>query len=286
MGNDKLNSDIALSATVILLRNGYHQPSAGQEGVLASLETLMVQRSTQMGFAGGAIVFPGGKIDKADYDMLSSLGGGGSESDFHVSQQDQQISVTKIAAIRELFEETGILLASFKRQSLSPTMWRENDLGSLKRRKEINVSAKLFFEFLQDFEFEINLDSLTNFAQWRTPPNLHRRFDTYFYLAQIPEGQSVLADGEESTEALWASPKELLEMGKSGERKIIFPTARILELLALDKTYADILSRTRNRPQRCIEPQVVEENGEHFLTIPDDMGYPVVREQLTQANRG
>ena len=286
MGSDKLNSDISLSATVILLRKGFHQPTADQEGVFASLETLMVQRSTQMGFAGGAIVFPGGKIDKADYGMLASLGAGGSESDVHASQHEQQSSVTKIAAIRELFEETGILLASFEGHPLSPAMWRENDLGSLKRRKEINLSAKLFFKFLQDFELEINLDALTGFAQWRTPPNLHRRFDTHFYLAQMPEEQSVLADGEESTEALWASPSEFLEMGKSGERKIIFPTARILELLALDKTYDDILSRTRNRPKRCIEPQVVEENGEHFLTIPDDLGYPVVREQLTQANRG
>lgn len=266
MTDSNTADDIALSATIILIRE------------CPDMQVLMVQRSTKMGFAGGAIVFPGGKVDKADYSVDYA-----SADPVHAYRENEL--VTRVAAIRELFEETGVLLAL-----KSGALITEHDIAAFASplsgvRDAVYQDAAMFDEFLASEQLTPAIDALTLFAQWRTPPAIHRRFDTWFYVAQMPTGQDVIPDGNESTEALWATPKSFLDLGESGERKVIFPTARNLELLDLNSTYDALLKNTKSRSIECIEPIVVDRSGNKFLTIPDGFGYPVLEEELETAKR-
>ncbi len=251
----------------------------------------MVQRGTQLGFAAGAIVFPGGKVDQADYNITGSncaflktkptpLGPS------HAGISDEEISVTKLAAIREVFEETGILLATRSGGGILDSSYPEIEAEYWDWRSRIHDDAQQFFAFLNHFELVPDFDALSLFARWRTPPNLHRRYDTFFYLAKMPQGQRECVDGEESVEALWASPNRFIEMGRAGERVVIFPTLCILALLGLDHSYEDIFARSLIRKMDCIEPTVITRGGEDYLSIPNDLGYPITREKLAHMVRG
>ncbi len=272
MIDDSNIDDIALSATVILIRDQ------------SVMETLMVQRSARMGFAAGAIVFPGGKVDRADYDPLwptikSADITGNPNSD------ESAENVTRIAAIRELFEETGVLLASRNGVSIVGAEATRLKPSFDDARRVVHHDAGVFRDFLESEDLEPDIEALTLFARWRTPPALHRRYDTWFYLANMPEGQTVEADGEESTEAIWAAPQTFLDQGAKGEHKIIYPTARNLELLATCSSYMALDENAHARRIECIEPTIIDRAGDKYLTIPDGLGYPILEEKLETAMR-
>ncbi|MEL6380016.1 MAG: NUDIX domain-containing protein [Pseudomonadota bacterium] len=261
------------SATVILLDD-----RAG------SMRVLMVERAATLGFAASALVFPGGKVDVADL-QAPWQGRGGVSHPALKTIPDTEHDV-HIAAIRELFEECGILLAYRKGALITGSALRTVTDDLEKTRAAINQDARLFPRFLEDHGLTPAFDRLTFFARWKTPAMVKRRFDTWFFAARLPAGQMAVADGTESLSADWRTPETFLARGESGEAKIIFPTARTLERLVHFGTVDTVLEEGDPGIRDAITPAVKEENAERYLTIPEGFGYPVTRERLEKAVRG
>ena len=251
------------AATIILLRD---EPT---------LEALMVQRHADIGFAGGALVFPGGRIDPGDgvaawRDYADGL------------PEDPQMAAAMVAAIREAFEEAGILIARNGEAVIDDAR-----IAALQSwRSRIEADDSLFLTFIREQKLRLACDALTYFAHWIAPPGLHKRFDTRFFAAIAPSDQAAREDGNEATEAIWISPSDALKARDAGERKLIFPTARNVELLGVSKTAAGVIRFAGERKIEQVQPWIAERGDERFLTIPDDLGYPVTEEPLTSAMRG
>lgn len=251
------------AATVILLRD---EPQ---------FEALMIARAERSSFAGGALVFPGGRVDPGDADPLWPDHSTG-------LSRDPAMAAAQVAAIREAFEEAGVLLARGPRGALL----KADEVAALAPwRANVERDDSLFMALVRRHELVLAADLLTLFAHWIAPPGLHRRFDTLFFAAAFPEGQDVMEDGDEATEALWISPAAALAARASGGRKIIFPTARNIELLGVSRSTADALAHARRRPIRPVMPETRSKDGAVYLTIPDDLGYPVTEEAFETAIR-
>ena len=257
-------SELIPAATILLLRD---QPA---------FEVLMVERHADIVFAGGALVFPGGRIDPGDHhpDWLvhSAVG-----NDIPDEQR-----APRIAAIREAFEETGILLARRNGAAVSP----DDVLALAPWRKRVEEDDSLFLELIRREGMTLDLEALHLFARWRPPKSAgHKRFDTWFFAAHAPENQLARADGGEATEVLWTSPGAALAAKDAGQRKMIFPTARNVELLNLSQSVDDVFAFAARRPIRAVEPVMIERHGRKYLSIPGDLGYPVTEEDFEKAMR-
>lgn len=242
-----------------------------------ALEVLMTERHQSMGFAGGALVFPGGKIDPADRDPAWA-----EHSDGWSGLADD-LRAAAVAAIRESFEEAGVLLARTSAGELGAEA-----VDSLRAawRGPLAQSNDAFLPMVRGEGLRLSFDRLTLFAHWIAPPGLHRRFDTIFFASPCPFEQSGSADGGEATEAVWLRPRDALEAAAAGRRRLIFPTKRKLELLELGANTAETLRLARERPVDPIMPGIEQRNGEPWLTIPRHLGYPVTEEALSASARG
>jgi len=226
-------------------------------------ELLMVERASGMAFAGGALVFPGGRIDEADRRMAEALGAAD--------------GAARVAAIRETIEETAVAVAVDPLPSFEHALAMQGAL----------VDDRPFSELLDDAGFGLDLDALTPLARWL--PNFHvtRRFDTVFFIARAPAGEwrpSVIAG--ECSGAFWLTAADALERERGGDARLIFPTRRNLERLALHSSFEAMRADAEAHPIAPITPWVEEKLGEKFITIPDDLGYPVTREKLDGLWRG
>jgi 8-oxo-dGTP pyrophosphatase MutT (NUDIX family) len=223
-------------------------------------ELLMVERAEGMAFAGGALVFPGGRIDAADREMAAS---------------DDEAAA--IAAIRECVEETAVPVG------LSPVPESET---ALQIQRQL-LSEENLAPVLESFGLRLELGALIPFARWVPKFHATRRFDTLFFLAQAPgpDWSPHIVEGECSA-ALWISAAEALERDRSGEARIIFPTRRNLERLAKHDSFDAMKADAEAHAIEPISPWVEEVNGENFITIPDGIGYPVTREKLDGLWRG
>jgi 8-oxo-dGTP pyrophosphatase MutT (NUDIX family) len=251
---------IAPAATILMLRD---EPA---------FEVLMVKRHHQIDFAAGAIVFPGGKTHAGDDDPAwedRTLGWGGSLP---------HKRPLRIAAIREAYEEAGILLA----RHLDGAPFRGDDRAAA-AREDVGKDRRPFLDLINELDLYLDLEALTVFARWITPPISPRRFDTWFYVARAPADQLALCDGQETVDAEWIQPAEALRLGEAGERTVIFPTRMNLKLLAEATSAEDAMQRSKARELVTVEPKVVEKNGERVLTLPPNAGYGDIEEPLSRA---
>jgi 8-oxo-dGTP pyrophosphatase MutT (NUDIX family) len=253
--------DAIPAATILLVREG-------PDG----LETLMVERHANIGFAGGAMVWPGGKIEASDADegWLAHATGLAGLSPLH--------RAARVAAVREAFEETGLLLASVGGEPigcLDPDLTRQ--------RGPIDRDASLFLPLIRSLGAQLETQALQPFARWIPPPALHKRFDTHFFIARAPKGQTPVQDGTEAMDIVWIKPATALADLAAGRRKIIFPTARNLELLGVAPDVETAFAQAAARPQDAIVQPVIHDG---VLRIRDDLGYPVTCEPLSSALRG
>ena len=252
------------AATILLLRDA------------PAFEVLMVERHADIAFAGGALVFPGGRIDQGDCNPEWAAHCAGADS---IPVEE---FAPRIASIREAFEETGILLAHRNGGAVS----REDAIALAHWRSLIEADDRLFLELVREERLTLDLTSLHLFARWRPPKGVgHRRYDTWFFAARAPGEQLARADGGEATEIVWTSPGAALAARDAGRRKMIFPTSRNVELLNLSKTAEEVFAFAMRRSIRVIEPNMIERDGRGYLVIPDDMGYPVTQEDLDIAMR-
>jgi 8-oxo-dGTP pyrophosphatase MutT (NUDIX family) len=248
------------AATILIVRDG----SQG-------LEVLMVERHANIGFAGGALVWPGGKIDPADFDA------GWLEAATGLADHDTDERAARVGALREAYEECGLLLAT---RDGAPVGAHANSLTDMRQR--VDKDASLFQPLVRGHGLTLSTNDLHPFARWIPPPALHKRFDTRFYLAKLPEGQTPVQDGTEAVDIIWIRPQDALDQLAAGTRKIIFPTARNLELLALSSSVEAAFADLAARPQGIVQP-VIQEG---VLRIRNDLGYPVTEETLNTALRG
>ena len=248
-----MSDDAIPAATLILVR----EQSSGPP------ELLMVERAEGMAFAAGAWVFPGGRIDEADEQLGRSLG--------------LEDGGARVAAIREALEETAIPV------SLSPLP--SPDLAAELQRELLN-GAELD-PLLDRHGLELDLDLFVPLARWVPKFHAKRRFDTLFFLARAPEGDWVPNVVErECAGAHWVAADEVLERDRSGGLQLIFPTRRTLERLAQHGTFEAMVADATAHPIEPISPWVDEVEGERFIAIPEDIGYPVTRERLEGLWRG
>jgi 8-oxo-dGTP pyrophosphatase MutT (NUDIX family) len=237
------------AATVIVMRERGGLP-----------ELLMVERAAAMAFAGGALVFPGGRVDPGDLAM-AELHGGDADENAH-----------RIAAIRETLEEAGVAVG------LAPT-------GRMLAMRERLYAGEPIGELLKEAGAALALDALVPFARWLPTGMKHRIFDTRFYLARAPDNAEPLVDGNENVRVFWASARAVLAMAERGEAHLIFPTRRNLERLALFARFDDAVADARAHPVRTITPWVETRDDVQHLCIPDDLGYPITSQRLDEAIR-
>jgi len=248
------------AATILLLRD---EPA---------FEVLMVRRHHQIDFAAGALVFPGGKTHKGDEDPRwepRTLGWGAALP---------HKRPLRIAAIREAYEEAGVLLA--RHADGAPFRGDERAAAA---REDVGRERRPFLDLVEELDLYLDLEALTVFAHWITPPLTPRRFDTWFYVARAPEEQLAVCDGSETVDAEWISPHEALRLGEAGQRTVIFPTRMNLKLLGEAESAEDAAVRARAREVVTVLPQITERNGERVLVIPDNAGYGAVIEPLSRA---
>lgn len=231
-------------------------------------ELLMVTRSRAMTFAGGAAVFPGGRVDPADYELASRVGG----------DLERDEAAHRIAAIRETLEETGLVIG------VSGAV----DAIAARRARQLLLEATTLAPVLNTMGWTIDLDAVLPFARW-FPKNerVPRMFDTRFYLADLGTGAvEITVDETENTRLFWTTAQGALDAAGRGELSVIFPTRRNLERLAQYPDFAAARTDCERYPVRTITPFMTEENGTRFLRIPDDAGYPVTGEPLDAVMRG
>ncbi|TCS15999.1 NUDIX hydrolase [Caulobacter sp. BK020] len=244
------------AATILLLRDA---PAPGP-----GFEVLMVERHHQIDFAAGALVFPGGKTHAGDHDPAWADHATGWDS---VGEDGAPL---RIAALREAYEEAGVLLA------------RDADGRTYAGEAAIDVRAAVaddrtaFLDVVRDLGLKLDLAALTIFARWITPPLTAKRFDTWFYVAHAPVAQLAVCDGHEAVDAEWIAPGQALDLAASGRRKVIFPTRMNLQLLAQSPNAAAAIDTARTRPLVTVEPWV---DGAS-LRIQPEAGYGAVVEPL------
>jgi 8-oxo-dGTP pyrophosphatase MutT (NUDIX family) len=246
------------AATVLLVRD------------VPEFEVLMVKRHHKIDFAAGALVFPGGKTHGGDHDPVwetRTLGWDGA---------DPLGRPLRIAAIREAYEETGILLA----RNADGSEFRGAETAAA-ARDDIAHDRRSFLDLVTSLDLQLDLAALTVFARWITPSLMPKRFDTWFFIADAPEDQLALCDGWETVDAEWIAPGEALRLATLGERTIIFPTRMNLQLLAEAQGAADAVGRAVGRRLVTVEPKVKDTPEGRVLAIPTDAGYGVVTEPLS-----
>lgn len=250
------NSKALPASTTLLLRDG-------TEG----LEVFMVKRNHAIDFASGALVFPGGKVDDKDNDraIAARLRG--------ASAMDPALISFAVAAAREAFEESGLLLAAAsgqtngcvdaaRAQALAP--WR----------KKLESGEAGMADFLGENDLTLAIDALLPFAHWITPTVMPKRFDTWFFVAPVPHDQEGRHDGGESVDSLWIRPAQALAESEAGKRTIVFATRMQLVKLARARTVAEALERARGEKIITVQPEVDSNApGGPVLRIPAEADY-------------
>jgi 8-oxo-dGTP pyrophosphatase MutT (NUDIX family) len=244
------------ASTILLLRDGTD-----------GMEVFMVVRHHQIDFASGALVFPGGSVDADDHEIAKdrSLCGAGGDL-------DAKALAFRIAAVRETFEECGILLARMKGSDELVSATHAGEIES-RHRTALNKSERKFSEVLRAEGVMPALDALVPFAHWITPIGMPKRFDTQFYLAVAPADQLGAHDGHESVDSIWVNPNTAVEGAKSGKFKLVFATERNLIKLGKQNTTASALDAARKDRVVTVCPEVIRGEKSRQLKIPAEAGY-------------
>jgi 8-oxo-dGTP pyrophosphatase MutT (NUDIX family) len=247
------------ASTVLLLRD-----SASTKG---EIEVFMMVRHYEIDFNSGALVFPGGSVDKGDQEVIAnpSLYSGG-------EGLDARALSFRIAAIRETFEESGILLARPRGSRILVDAKRAAEIEAA-HRTDLNDGKTTFPKVLTDNGMLLALDELVPYAHWITPEGMPKRFDTWFFLAAAPPEQLGGHDGKESTDSIWVSPREALAGGESGRFKLPFPTTRNLIKLGKQESVKAALDDARGKSIVTVMPVMTKLNGGRQLRIPREAGY-------------
>lgn len=232
------------AATVVLLRDG-----------VGGVEAVMLLRNLRSDFVGGAYVFPGGGVDPDD----------GPDDAF------------RHAAIRESFEEAGLLLA--RRRDGSMVSFEASDVAArfAAHRIEVDHGRMTLAALCALEELHPATDSLVSISRWVTPLGAPRRYDTRFFVARAPEGQVALHDDREVVDHLWIRPADALARHDEGRFQLILPTRRTLEELASFDRVDDALAQMSGRDEPEVIAPTMEVTGTTaVIELPDGARYDAV----------
>jgi 8-oxo-dGTP pyrophosphatase MutT (NUDIX family) len=251
-----------LAATILILRDAPQ-----------GMEVLMVVRHHEVDFLSGALVFPGGKLAKGDEDPRVRARCSGVE---HLSFE--QVAL-RVGAIREAFEESGILLARERGATALLGAARATQLAD-RYGDRLASGAIGIADLLEAEDLVLACEELVPFARWITPTFVPKRFDTYFYLAPAPAEQIALHDGKEMVEAQWIRPADALADQASGKRKIVTATLLNLRKLNRSSTVSAAITAALARPVVTVLPELVERPQGRVLLIPEAADYGVTEHPL------
>jgi 8-oxo-dGTP pyrophosphatase MutT (NUDIX family) len=250
------------AATVMLLR----QAPAG-------LEVYMLRRRSSMAFAAGAYVFPGGSVDASDGDEgIAWAGPDAQEWGRRLDAPAPLARALVCAAVRETFEESGVLLASPAEPGTAPVLATGDDEWEAGRQALLAGSLTLA-GLLRRRGLVLRSDLLRPWARWITPVTEERRYDTRFFAAVLPDGQHARDVGGEADETAWMEPGAALAAARRGEIALMPPTAVTLgELHACGDVPAALAARRRIT---ALIPEVHVAEGAAWLTVPAGLEYPL-----------
>ncbi|MBK7611990.1 MAG: NUDIX hydrolase [Actinomycetales bacterium] len=247
------------AATVMIVRD-----TAGQEAVGASpVEVFLLRRVASMAFAPSTIVFPGGGVDSRDGVALPWAGPGVFEWSVRLGADEDSTRMLVVAAVREVFEECGVLFASTTEDGplvdVSSPEWQQVRAGLVAR--ELSLSDVLLRHGLC-----LRTDLLRAHAHWVTPVFEPRRFDTRFFVALMPEGRAIDGDTSEADHSGWFDPAAVLADYADGRAIVLPPTLVCLEDLTRAQSAADFFE---HEPviRRIMPELVVDETGDAVMRV-------------------
>lgn len=246
------------ASTVVLLRSA------------RPFEVFLVRRSDSIAFMGGAHVFPGGRVDPSDeivdVDAVATETG---PAIARMADVPANMAIAQhVAALRELFEEAGVLLA----RPLTAV-----SIDRLKTdRRELLAGRISFPEVITRERLRLAFDQLAYFAHWVTPEIETRRFDTRFFIARAPEGQTPIHDEGETSHSEWVTPSAAIERCRAGLIALPPPTWTTLSMLARFGSIDAVFDWAQRKPVPRVQPRFEKRGERTFLFYPGDPMYPPV----------
>jgi 8-oxo-dGTP pyrophosphatase MutT (NUDIX family) len=231
------------ASTVVLARDG-------DRGV----EVFTLHRAAALVFAPGVVAFPGGGVDPTDRAELAVPGRPLSWWATRLDLPEPEAAELLAAAVRELFEETGVLLGAAPAVEPGPAADRE------RLRLELTAHRVGVADVLAAEGIAAPFDQLVPWARWITPPGQTRRYDTYFFVAVVPGGQQPAMVTSEAEHGQWDRPADLIAAHAAGERRIMPPTLSVLHQVGDAATVAELLATERTI--KAVRPRVISAPGE------------------------
>ena len=253
------------AATVMLVRDEHD-----------GLHVFMLRRNLNSDFVGGAYVFPGGAVDEVDrHSDLEAVCEGRTDA-----QASEALGIERgglafwVAAIRECFEEAGVLLAYDERGELV----RLGDAAVARRferhREAVDQATRRLVDVCAEERLRLAVDHMHYFSHWITPEGAPRRYDTRFFVCAAPAEQTPLHDNRETIANCWIRPADALDQQRRGEFDLIFPTMKSLEAIARFERSADLLAAAAAAGDvPSIQPRISSDGHGVRILLPGDVGY-------------
>lgn len=271
----ELRSDLILTpprdaATVVLLRDAP-----------LGLEVFLVKRHGLSDVLGGAYVFPGGKLDESDAQLAEHTYIDQTSDAMHTALGEPEVTPAKakglyVAALREAFEESGVLFAG------------QTDALKTQEAARLMREGMPFNQILNALTLRLSTRVLAPWSRWITPKMASvssKRFDTRFFVAAIPHAQIARHDDFETTESVWLSPRAALEQYWARDIELAPPQIMSLAHLARHDTVGTVLAEARTKTPPLVCPEPHDENGERVLCYPGDPRHTVVQRALPGPTR-
>lgn len=262
------------AASVVLLRDGAAGP-----------QVLLLRRHVDSKVLGGAYVFPGGKLERSDSAPATQARLDAPAAALHAALGEPALAPDMaaglfVAALREAFEESGVLLATHAGHALDGAA-RQQALAAVR-------AGTAFADLLAQRDWHLDTHALAPWTRWitpRRPAMMNRRFDTRFFLAAVPAAQEARQDDHEVTEARWLTPRAALAEYREG--RIDMAPPQILSLLHLSSygSVAAALADARTRPPPLVEPHTLQHGAERMMCYPGDADYPLAAQGLPGPTR-
>ena len=271
----EINSEVVITplrpaATVVMLRDA-----------ASAMEVFLLKRHGLSDVLGGAHVFAGGKVDPQDAHLDMGRFLDRDPAELHASLHEPGLDAVTaaslyVAALREVFEESGILFAQGATQR------------DASRAQALLRSGCSFDGMLAQLGLRLQTQSLAPWSRWITPrmPSVStKRFDTRFFVSEVPAGQLASHDNHEATDSLWLTPAEALHRYLKGQIEMAPPQIMSLSHLTHFECVADVLSAARSRPPPVIGPEPFDQDGVRVICYPGDERHSVRERALPGPTR-
>ncbi len=254
------------ASTVMLLRDGDH-----------GLEVFMLERHLASDFAGGALAFPGGKVDTQDRDLPDGRSGGVDLGSVAATLGVADLALARgflVAAVRETFEEAGVLLASRAGRPVTSADLATASFATARRRLAARDDDWDWRGWLEREQLVLELGALAPWSWWVTPEGMHRRYDTRFFVVRSPaaQGSALMHDDVETTDSLWIRPGDALARHEAGDAVVVYPTRKNLEALAAYPSATacwEAAAAGRVEVRRILPALVEGDDGQVLVQHPD-----------------